>query len=161
MCHFSPESWSCADDIERRADRQGFGSLCAADARSARCSCVRTRLARLSRETHARVEDRIRCAKDTGLGRFPSRHAAINAVWLELALAGIDLLAWTQTSLLTGDLARAEPKAIRYRLLHAAARITRGQRRTYLRLPAHWPWARALAQAFATLARIPAPLPSG
>ena len=28
---------------------------------------------------HARVEDRIRCGKDTGYGRFPSRHFAINA----------------------------------------------------------------------------------
>ncbi len=27
---------------------------------------------------HARVEDRIRCGKDTGLGRFPSRQEAIN-----------------------------------------------------------------------------------
>lgn len=28
---------------------------------------------------HARVEDRIRCAKNHGLGRLPSRHFAINA----------------------------------------------------------------------------------
>jgi hypothetical protein len=110
---------------------------------------------------HARVEDRIRCGKDTGLGRFPSRPFPINQVWLELALAGIDLLAWAQTLLLRGELAKAEPKAIRYRILHVAARITRGQRRTHLRLPAHWPWARALAEAFTALARIPAPLPSG
>ncbi len=31
---------------------------------------------------HARVEDRIRHAKDTGLGRFPSREFAINRAWL-------------------------------------------------------------------------------
>ena len=31
---------------------------------------------------HARVEDRIRHAKDTGLGRFPSREFAINQTWL-------------------------------------------------------------------------------
>jgi hypothetical protein len=30
---------------------------------------------------HARVEDRIRCGKDTGYGRFPSRTFAINAAW--------------------------------------------------------------------------------
>jgi hypothetical protein len=35
---------------------------------------------------HARVEDRIRTAKQAGLGRFPSREFAINAVWLQLAL---------------------------------------------------------------------------
>ncbi len=107
---------------------------------------------------HARVEDRIRCGKDTGLGRFPSRLFTINAVWLELALAAVDLLAWTQTMLLDGDLAVCEPKALRYRLLHVAARITHGQRRTFLRLAQHWPWALDLAAAFARLTRIPHPL---
>jgi hypothetical protein len=107
---------------------------------------------------HARVEDRIRCGKDTGLGRFPSRVFALNAAWLELALTAIDLLAWTQDLLLDGDLATCEPKALRYRLLHTAARITRGQRRIYVRLAEHWHWARDLAAAFARLALIPPPL---
>jgi hypothetical protein len=108
---------------------------------------------------HARVEDRIRTGKDTGYGRFPSRHFAINAVWLQLALTAADLLAWTQTTLLPegSELAAAEPKKLRYRLLHVAARITRGQRNTYLRLQATWPWARDLATAFARLAALPAP----
>ena len=44
---------------------------------------------------HARVEDRIRCAKDTGLGRFPSRQFNVNAAWLELCLLACDLIAWT------------------------------------------------------------------
>ena len=34
---------------------------------------------------HARVEDRIRHAKDSGLGRFPSRDFAINTAWAQLA----------------------------------------------------------------------------
>lgn len=33
-------------------------------------------------------------------GRFPSRQFAITAAWLELALVGIDLLAWTGVLLL-------------------------------------------------------------
>jgi Transposase DDE domain group 1 len=107
---------------------------------------------------HARVEDRIRTAKDTGLGRFPSRQFNINAVWLELSLLGCDLLAWTQTTLLDGELARCEPKALRYRLLHVAARITRGQRRLRLRIAEHWPWRHHLAIAFARLAALPRPL---
>jgi hypothetical protein len=106
---------------------------------------------------HARVEDRIRTGKDTGYGRFPSRHYAINAVWLELALTAADLIAWTQTILLDGDLAAAEPKKLRYQLLHAAARITRGQRRIFLRINETWPWATHLAQAFTRLTLIPAP----
>jgi hypothetical protein len=106
---------------------------------------------------HARVEDRIRTGKDTGFGRFPSRQANINTAWLELALTGIDLLAWMQALLLDGALAKAEPKTLRYRLLHTAAKITRGGRRTWLRIAEHWPWARELATAFTRLAALPRP----
>ena len=110
-----------------------------------------------TRAVGARVEDRIRCGKDTGFGRSPSRLMAINAAWLEVALTATDLLAFTQTMLLDGDLAAAEPKKIRYRLLHTAARITRGQRKIYLRLAKNWPWALALAEAFRRLRTIPLP----
>ena len=107
---------------------------------------------------HARVEDRIRTGKDSGFGRFPSRQFAINAAWLELALTGIDLLAWTRTLLLDGELATAEPKKLRYRLLHVAARITRTGRRTRLRIAESWPWATDLVRAFARLAALPQPV---
>jgi hypothetical protein len=107
---------------------------------------------------HARVEDRIRCGKDTGFGRFPSRVYAINAAWLQLALTGIDLLAWTQLLLLDGDLATAEPKKLRYRLLHVAARITHSARQTRLRIAETWPWATHLATAFNQLTTLPRPL---
>ena len=108
---------------------------------------------------HARVEDRIRTGKDTGIGHLPSRHTRINAVWLELALIAADLLALAQSMLLTDqpDLAKAEPKTLRYRLLHIAARITKGQRKVFLRLAEHWPWALALAKAFTRLRQIPLP----
>jgi len=107
---------------------------------------------------HARVEDRIRCGKHAGFGRFPSRQFAINQAWLELALTGLDLIAWTQRLLLDGALAVAEPKTLRYRLLHVAARITHGGRRTFLRIAHSWPWARDLATAFARLAALPRPV---
>jgi hypothetical protein len=103
------------------------------------------------------VEDRIRCAKDTGLGHFPSRSFAINQAWLTVVMLAGDLMAWTQQLLLHGDLAKAEPKALRYRLLHVAARLTRGQRRVWLRIQRTWPWARDLASAFARLAQLPVP----
>ncbi|WP_341718840.1 IS1380 family transposase [Micromonospora sp. FIMYZ51] len=106
---------------------------------------------------HARVEDKIRTGKTTGFGRFPSRVFAINQAWLQLALTGIDLLAWTQTILLDGDLAKAEPKKLRYRLLHVAARITRTARRTRLAIAADWPWADALNSAFTNLTALPRP----
>jgi hypothetical protein len=106
---------------------------------------------------HARVEDRIRCAKDTGLDHFPSRTFAINAAWLTVVMLAVDLIAWTQHLLLHGHLAKAEPKTLRYRLLHVAARLTRGQRRCWLRIQRTWPWALDLAAAFARLAALPVP----
>jgi hypothetical protein len=72
-------------------------------------------------------------------------------------MLGVDLIAWTQQLLLSGDLAKAEPKKLRYRLLHVAARLTRGQRRLWLRIQRTWPWARDLAAAFAQLATLPVP----
>ncbi|AWW35360.1 IS1380 family transposase [Streptomyces cadmiisoli] len=106
---------------------------------------------------HATVEDRIRCGKTTGFGRFPSRDFGVNAVWLELSLTAIDLLAWTCLLLLDGEMATAEPKKLRHRLLHVAARLTRGGRRLRLRISATWPWRHELATAFHRLASLPRP----
>lgn len=106
---------------------------------------------------HARVEDRIRTAKDTGLDHFPSRAFAINAAWLSVTMLAVDLLAWTPRLLLDGDLVRAEPKTIRYRLLHVAARLTHAQRRLWVRIQQTWPWATEIAAAFARLIALPVP----
>jgi hypothetical protein len=111
----------------------------------------------LRHRTHARVEDRIRAGKNTGFGRFPSRQYNINTAWLQLALLGQDLLAWTQMLLLAGPACAAEPKRLRYQLLHTAGRLTRSGRRTRLRLAAGWPWAQQLADAFTRLAALPRP----
>jgi Transposase DDE domain group 1 len=107
---------------------------------------------------HARVEDRIRTGKDTGFGRFPSRVFAINAAWLELALTAQDLIAWTRTLLLQGHLATAEPKRLRYRLLHVPARIVRTGRRTLLRIAEGWPWTTELVVAYQRLHALPRPI---
>jgi hypothetical protein len=106
---------------------------------------------------HARVEDRIRCAKDTGLRRLPSREFAINQAWCVAVAIACDLIAWLQLHALDGELATAEPKRLRYRLLHTAARLVHGQRRRWLRIPATWPWAPQLAAAFTRITAIPAP----
>jgi hypothetical protein len=108
---------------------------------------------------HARVEDRIRTSKDTGLGRFPSRTFAINTAWLTAVMLAVDLIAWAQTILLYDQptLARAEPKTLRYQLLHVAGRLIRGGRRLRLRLDRHWPWAAALSTAFSRCAGLPQP----
>jgi len=69
-----------------------------------------------------------------------------------------DLIAWTQTLLLSGELAKAEPKRLRYRLLHVAARLAFHARGARLRLQASWPWASDLAAAFTRLKALPDPL---
>jgi hypothetical protein len=97
---------------------------------------------------HARVEDRVRCGKDTGLDHLPSLSMAINAAWCVAAMIATDLLCWFRLLCLDSDLARAEPKTLRYRLLHTAARIVRGQRKRKIKIPETWPWAHDLAAAF-------------
>jgi len=106
---------------------------------------------------HARVEDDIRTGKNTGLNLMPSRDYAINTAWCQAVAIGCDLLAWTRLLALDGHLATAEPKTLRYRLLHVAARLTHGQRRRRLKIPPSWPWAEQLHQAFDRVLAIPAP----
>ena len=97
-------------------------------------------------------------AKTSVWDGYRRRQFNINCVWLELALSTADLIAWTQAILLDGELAQGEPNTLRYRLLHVAARLNRGQRRTRMRLPANWPWRHQLLAAFHTLARLPRPM---
>jgi Transposase DDE domain group 1 len=103
------------------------------------------------------AENLIRGAKQTGLESLPFREFSLNAVGLELSLIAQDLIAWTQRLCLTGELAICEPKALRYRLLHTAGRLSFHARRAVLRLPTNWPWAGQLAAAFARLRALPAP----
>ena len=101
----------------------------------------------LRHRQHARVEDRIRQAKATGLRNLPCHSWSSNSAWLEIVLTATDLLAWCK---LIGfpdqpDLARCEVAAFRYRVLHVAARISRAARQTRLRIDRTWRWATAIA----------------
>jgi Transposase DDE domain group 1 len=113
-------------------------------------------LERLHR-ARASAEDRVRAAKQTGLENLPFRDFDLNAVWLEISMIAQDLIAWTQLLALDGALAVCEPKTLRYRLLHTAARLAFHARRATLRLQRSWPWSHALAAAFARLAALPPP----
>jgi len=105
----------------------------------------------------ARVEDRIRDDKDTGLAKLPFKAFALNEVWIEIVMLAHDLIVWTQTLLVDGALSKAEPKRLRYQLLHTAGRLTFSGRRARLHLPASWPWTQALTAAVRRLAALPAP----
>jgi hypothetical protein len=104
---------------------------------------------------HARVEDAVRTGKDCGIGKYPSAALAMNKAWQAAALTAATLLAWLKLLALDGALARAEPKTLRYRILHAAARLTRGGRRRRLNIQAAWPWAADIATAWNRISALP------
>ena len=108
---------------------------------------------------HARVEDRIRHAKDTGLGRFPSREFAINQAWMlarprrrprRLAPAA-------RPARRAEVLAVCEPKALRYRFLHVPAAAHPQRPTTTTADTRTWPWTAAIVAVFANIAAIPPP----
>jgi hypothetical protein len=104
----------------------------------------------LRHRQHARVEDRIREAKATGLRNLPCREFNENQAWLETVLTAVDLVCWTKQICFADaiELARCEIHAFRYRVLHVAARITRSARQTRLRIDKTWRWAVQIAEGF-------------
>jgi hypothetical protein len=105
----------------------------------------------LRHRRRARCEDRIRCAKDTGLRNLPLHGYAQNQIWCEIVALACDLLAWMQMLALTGAARRWEPKRLRLRIFTAAGRIVRGGRRLRLRLSERWPWAQQITAAVTRL----------
>ena len=97
----------------------------------------------LRHRQHARVEDRIRKPRPPGCATCRATASDANAAWLEIILAATDLVTWAKLIGFTDhpDLARCEIDTFRYRVLHVAARITRGARQTRLRIDATWRWA--------------------
>lgn len=116
-------------------------------------------LAELDRDhrAHAHVEQRIEDGKALGLAKLPFRSFAMNEAWMQLVLAAQDILGFAKALTLEGELAKAKPQTLRYRLLHQAGRLARSGRRTRLRLARHWPWAEELAAACRRLDALPLP----
>jgi hypothetical protein len=126
------------------------------DGRRLTCFATSTRTGQLAdlelrHRRRARCEDRIRCAKDTGLRNLPLHGYAQNQIWCEIVALACDLLAWTQMLALPGPARRWEPKRLRLRIFTCAGRIVRGGRRLRLRLAASWPWAREITTAITRL----------
>ena len=107
---------------------------------------------------HARVEDRIRTGKDTGMRTLPCDTFERNHLWLQLVLLAQDLMTFTQLlALEDGELRSAEPQQLRYKLLHTPARIIRHARTVRLDIARDWPWADQLVAAFDRLRALPDP----
>jgi hypothetical protein len=111
----------------------------------------------LRHRRHARVEDRIRAAKDTGLRNLPFRDMAQNRIWVAISALAQDLLAWCARLALPTPAASYEPKRLRLRILAVAGRIVRTARRRVLHIDPDWPWANTITTAHARLATLPAP----
>jgi hypothetical protein len=109
----------------------------------------------LRHRRRARCEDRIRCAKDTGLRNLPLKGFAHNQVWCEIVALACELLAWTQMLALTGAARRWEPRRLRLRLFSVAGRLASSGRKLRLRLAERWPWAGELTAAAARLQALP------
>jgi hypothetical protein len=110
----------------------------------------------LRHRRRARCEDRIRCAKDTGLRNLPLKGYEQNKIWCEITALACELLAWTQLLALGGPARCWEPKRLRLRLFGVAGRLARGGRRLRLRLAERWPWAGDLTAAIGVLQALPA-----
>ena len=100
---------------------------------------------------HARVEDRVRCWKACGLANLPFDGFCANEAWVAVSVIAGALLAWSQMMCFDGALAKAEPKTMRYRVLHVAAVLVHRGRELIMRLDETWPWASELATAFTRL----------
>ena len=72
----------------------------------------------LRHRRRARCEDRIRCAKDTGLRNLPLHGYAQNQIWCEIVALACELLAWTQMLAFTGAARRWEPQTAAAADLH-------------------------------------------
>ena len=68
---------------------------------------------------HAAIEDTIARLKDSGLNRMPFSDFDANAAWAALVLMSAALVKWFQQLCLSGPLAKAAPKRLRWQLWHA------------------------------------------
>ncbi|MFH1105458.1 MAG: transposase, partial [Actinomycetota bacterium] len=103
---------------------------------------------------HAHVEDHIQRLKDSGLQRFPFTDWAPNQAWLQTVMWAADLVAWFQLLCLTGPLARAKPRRLRWALWHTPARIVRNARRDIVRILDGWPTAPEIVAAYRAIAAL-------
>ncbi len=103
---------------------------------------------------HAHVEDNIRRLKDSGGQRFPFTDIDANRTWLAVVCFADALVRWFQQLCLTGPLATAEPKTLRWGLWHTPARIVHHARRRVVRILDGWPTTTELLGAYQHIAAL-------
>jgi Transposase DDE domain group 1 len=101
--------------------------------------------------TQAHVEDKMKEVKACGAENLPSKDWDRNSAWLQLAALACSLNAWLRHIGLDGELAKAEPKALRYRIFGAPGRYVSHARTSILNIPPGWQWAHDLTDAFTRL----------
>jgi len=112
----------------------------------------------LRHRRRARVEDRIRAAKDTGLRNLPLHELDQNRIWQAIVALACEITVWTQLLAFTQHTARRwEPKRLRLRLLSLPAQLARHARRVLLHLPAHARWADLVIDGIARLRALTVP----
>jgi hypothetical protein len=109
----------------------------------------------LRHRRRARAEDRIRCAKDTGLTNLPLHDFTQNQIWCAIVALACELTAWMQMLALTDHPARRwEPKRLRTRLFTIPATLARTGRRRLLHLAVHHPYSAVVHDAIRRLRRL-------
>jgi len=103
---------------------------------------------------HAHVEDHIQRLKDSGLERFPFTGWEANQAWLQTVMWAADLVTWFQLLCLTGPLAQAKPRRLRWTFWHAPARIVTSARRDIVRILDGWPTAQDIVAAHRAIAAL-------
>ncbi len=112
----------------------------------------------LRQRRRARVEDRIRAAKDTGLRNLPLHEVDQNRIWQAIVALACEITAWTQLLAFIDQPARRwEPKRLRLRLLSLLAQLARHARQVLLHLPAHIRWAGLVIDGITRLRALTAP----
>jgi hypothetical protein len=106
----------------------------------------------LRHRRRARAEDRIRCAKDSGLRNLPLHDFTQNQIYCAIVALACEITTWMQLLALTGHQARRwEPKRLRLRLLSIAGHLATTARRRTLHLCAHAPWTQLALDALTNL----------
>lgn len=105
---------------------------------------------------HAEIENVIRDLKyGVGLNHLPSGKFGANAAWLSLQVLAHNLGRWVTRMMGQG---RLTTETLRKRFLSVPGRITRRARRSFLALPAAWPWQESFLRTLSRLRALPPPV---